>query len=195
MKKLIALSFALATVTISVSAQQKRDISKLNSSTTHASHQEERHERMKDLNLSDAQREQMKSIRKDKSLSREDKRTKMNSVFTTEQKKRLLEKRAGMDGKDDAKGEKRGRELEAKLGLNKDQAMRLKAVSDEHHAKMKALKDNQNLSADARKAQMKALHESAMAQRKLILTTEQLRKMDAMKKAGRGNPRSEKEDK
>jgi Spy/CpxP family protein refolding chaperone len=180
---------------MSVSAQEKRDVTTNKKDKIERSHRKGGMEMMKDLNLSDAQKAQLKSIREDKSLSQEEKKAKMNSVFTVEQRNILAQKRAGMDDKRQEMGAKRDQEWQSKLGLSNDQAARLKAINEENHAKMKALKDNQTLSAEAKKTQMKALQESAREQRKAILTAEQIKKMDSFKKEGRGRNHKEKEDK
>ena len=110
----------------------------------------------------------------------------MESILTAEQKAKIAadkatmgERRKNMDGQ-------RGEAMKEKLGLTNDQAAKLKAHNEATHSKIKAIQENQNLTMDQKKTQIKALKDASKAERKNILTAEQIQKMDEMKKEGKG---------
>ncbi len=192
MKKIIALSLAFAAFTLSASAQEptKTPTDKSFKQHKHGKHGGHK-EMMKDINLSDAQKSQLKSIREDKTLSREDKKAKMQGVFTADQKKQLTQNKANMQAKRKEMQDKRAAEMKTKLGLSNDQEAKLRSQQDATRAQMKAVKEDKSLSADAKKAKIKSLKDAAKEQRKSVLTADQQKKWDEMKKDSRGKHRSE----
>lgn len=186
MKKILAFSIAVAAFTFSVSAQEKRDISPDKNARHEKMHKGRHKEMFKDLKLTEAQKLQMKSVKEDKTLSREARKAKMDNIFTSEQKAKLATNRKASHTDRKAMHKQKAKEMQSKLGLSDEQSAKLKVQNEANHAKMKALKGNSALSKEDKKAQIKAIKASAKEQRKSILTSEQLKKMDAMKKEGKG---------
>lgn len=180
MKKILFLSLAFAAFTMSVSAQQSRTATTAGATHARRGH-DGRKDMMKGLNLTDAQKAQMKALHADKSLSKEARKQKMDGILTSDQKA-TLEKNRTAKKEAHAKKEK---EMQASLGLSADQSAKLKQQNEATRAQMKALKDDKSLSADARKEKMKAIRNSAHEQRKSILTAEQQKKMYDMRKEGK----------
>lgn len=185
MKKIIALSFAFAAFTMAASAQETRktDNSKVKHERKHQGHHKEM---MKGVNLSDAQKAQVKSIREDKSLTKEQRKEKMSGVFTADQRSAMAKNKTEMKAKRKEMHEKRANEMKEKLGLSNDQAAKLKTQRDATHQQMKALKADQSLTKEQKKEKIKAIKADADKQRRTVLTADQLKKMDEMKKEGKG---------
>ena len=207
MKKILVSIFALAAITFSATAQEKRETKHDKGAMHQRNGKGNQKEMMKDLNLSDAQKAQMKANQEDfrnqmkaldanetisvkdmkekKKALHEQQKAKMESILTAEQKSKLAESRSKMQAERSAMGAKRMEKMKTALGLSNEQASKLKASNEVVHAKMKAIKDNESLSQEARKEQMKAIKESAKAERKNILTAEQMKKMEEMRKDGK----------
>ena len=178
----------------------------------------ERHHRgesFKKLNLSESQQTQLKSINADfrKQMAdlnkqenitvkeQRDKRAalakahkaKIDGVFTTEQKAQLTQMRV--------EGKKRAQEFRAKhfeqmkadLNLTEEQAAKLKASHESIAAKMKSIHENTSLDREAKRAQIKALHEEMKASTDKLLTVEQQEKLKALHEQRRGKMMEHKE--
>ena len=182
MKKILALSLAFTVITLSVSAQEKNSVSptgKMDHKHKHGSSM------MKDVNLSEAQKTQLKTLREDKSLSEADRKAKMNTILTPDQKEKMARNKSERK----AMHEQRQKDMQSKVGLNNDQMSKMKALNEANRAKMKAIKENSALSKEEKRQQMKTLKESSQDQRKNILTADQLKKMEALKKEHKGEKR------
>ena len=194
----------LAIAGFSASAQERREMK----GQKHGMHQGQKGDMIKDLNLTDAQKVQLKAdretykakmeaLRKDENITvkemkarekaiHDEQKAKMQALLTPEQKAKIASDRANMDTKRKAMDAQRAEEMKEKLGLSNEQAEKLKAHNQETHSKIKAIQDNESLTMDQKKEQMIAVKEASKAQRKNILTAEQLRKMEEMKKEGKG---------
>jgi Spy/CpxP family protein refolding chaperone len=184
MKKLLALSLVFAAFSLSVSAQEtsKPAQSKVAHEHKHGKHGKEM---MKGVNLSDAQKSQIRSIREDKTLSKEARKEKMSGVFTADQKSAIAKNKTAMKTQRKEMHEKRSKEMKEKLGLSEDQSAKLKTQHEATRNQMKALKADQSLSNDQKKEKMKTIKENAKAQRNTVLTADQQKKMDDMRKEGK----------
>ncbi len=205
MKKVLALTVAFAIAGFSLSAQQTRTV-KPGQKENKMHHGQK--DMMKDLNLTEAQKAQLKTSReankaKMEALNKQDNLTvkemrerkaalmqeqkaQMESILTADQKAKIAADRSAMAGKRKNMDGQRGEALKEKLGLTNEQAAKLKAQNEATRDKMKAIQDNQNLTMDQKKTQIKALKDATKAERKNILTAEQIQKMDEMKKDGKG---------
>jgi len=202
MKKLLGFTLILAMSGTSLFAQQTR--------ATHKKKGEHgmehgKKEAFKNLDLTDAQQKQWKAdnesfktkmealnkeeditvneqnIRKEALMAEQ--KAKRDALLTTEQKTKLAADKKAMGEKRKEMAQKRGANMQKELGLNNDQAAKLKAQNQATKTKVKAIKENTALSADQKKEQIKAVKESAMTDRKQILSAEQMQKMEEMKKA------------
>ena len=217
MKKLFICLIACSTVAFSAMAQETRTYDK-----------NEMHKEkgpgggaMKELNLTDAQKIQMKAnreemrakmdkIRQDATLSEDQKKAKMDalrneqkqkmeSILTPEQKTKFQEIRKNNPGRQDTSGRSEGRESKMKmkeeLGLSNDQASQLKTLHQSAKSKIEAIKNNSTLTESAKKDQIKAIRESTKTQRKTILTADQEKKMEEMKHHRKGHGKWKEKDK
>lgn len=204
MKKIIAFTFILAVAGFSVSAQERREM-KGNKQGMHKMHGQKA-DMMKDINLTDAQKTQMKTdreiykakmeaLRKEENITvkelkarqnaiHDEQRAKMQALLTPEQKTKIAAEKATMKNKRKDMDAQHEAEMKEKLGLSNDQAAKLKAFNKETHNKIKAIHENESLSISQKKEQMKAVKEASKDQRKSILTAEQRKKMEEMKKEG-----------
>ena len=207
MKKILVLSFAFAAITLSVSAQQKREPASHRMKGAKQGMHEAHHNKgmmMKDMNFTDAQKAQLKANRQlyktqmqelnknenitvkeqrdRKQALRTEQKAKMQALLTPEQKNKMEESKAKMEDQRKEMGEKRMEMMKTKLGLNDDQVLKMKAQHEATHAQLKAIKQDQTLSRADKKEKMKAIKDEAMQQRKSILSTEQMKKMEDLKK-------------
>ena len=120
----------------------------------------------------------------EKAALQQEQKAKMNSVLTTEQKDKMAAARANIESKRKEMGEKRSAKMKEKLNLTDDQAAKLKAQNEATHSKVKSIMDDQSLSLEQKKIQLKAIREASKNDRKSILTADQLKKMDELKKEG-----------
>ena len=202
MKKLLVLSLALSAIIFTATAQQKREM-KEGKDGIHKGHHKKAM-MVKDMNFSDAQKAQMKANReefknkmqelnKNESLTVKEQRdrkealhneqkAKMQALLTPEQKTKIAASKAKMEANRKEMGEKRMEMLKTKLGLSSDQFSKWKAQNEATHTQLKAIKENQLLSSDAKREKMKAVKVAAKEQRKSIFTADQLKKMEELKK-------------
>lgn len=204
MKKLFVSVLVLA-LGFSVKAQtipQRKD----DSSRVHSKHQKMKKSQATDfktLNLSDAQKEELKTQRenakkqiedikqngqltederKDKMKAlREENKAKMESILTNEQKTQLQKIRTDRMGKGKMRTHNKNNSEKNRLNLTDAQAAQLKKNKAETMEKMKAIREDKSLSDEQKKEQMKELHKSRQENMKSILTADQLKKMKEMK--------------
>jgi len=209
MKKIVTLSLAFSALVFSAQAQEQRQIKKdKNKTERHEGRKGERKDMMKDLNLTETQKMQLKASREEmkakmdqlkseslteaqrserrKALMTEQK-AKLESILTAEQKAKLAANRnqgghkGSFEGKKKMHGDKKGM-LKEKLSLSDDQAAKLKAQHEIVKQKKMAIKNDASLSAEAKKARMQALKTEANDRRKSVLTESQNQKMEEFKK-------------
>ena len=210
MKKIIAFTFILASIGLTSVAQVERKQSDVKKSYGMKGHKGQGKKMMGNLNLTEEQKATLKAereaskaqldaIRNDASLSetqkqekakaiREAQKGKMQSLLTPAQKEQMEQnkKEAKERGKQKAekKKEMMGKRKDAfkDLNLSNDQGENLKSHNQAVHEKMKAVKSNTSLSAEQKKAEMKNIRQWSKDERAKILTAEQLKKMEEMKK-------------
>lgn len=166
-------------------------------------------EMMKDMNLTDAQKTQLKTIheaeKKDmdalkakgdvtpegRKALREKYRSQVDAVFTPEQREQMKAKmpdrktdsgdKGGRGfGKKDSGFGKRAPFMNKELNLTADQQTKLKAYAEDFHAKAKDIRANNGLTDAQKKEQMRNLSKTYREQSKAILSADQLKKMQEM---------------
>jgi Spy/CpxP family protein refolding chaperone len=213
MKRILTLTMAAALMIGSAMAQEtskdkKEGKHKQNKEWkkkgSHGKHN--RGEFAKDLNLTDAQKQQFKSIneeyrakfkalrsndnatvgdvKKQSEALRKEQQEKMQNILTADQKAKMQELRSKKQTGSKAKGEKRFEEMQNDLNLSNDQATKLKSQNEAFRNKMQAIRDNKTLSQEQKKEQVKALAAEHKESLKSVLTAEQLDKMKANRKDG-----------
>jgi Spy/CpxP family protein refolding chaperone len=158
---------------------------------------------MAQLNLTDQQkselktinedfRQQMTDLKKNEDITvrewkskmetiRKDHRDKVQSVLTDDQKASL--KKMMQEHKAEMKkhGAKRLEQMKKDLNLTDDQVASLKKSHEDMAQKFKAIRDDKSLSEDQKKAQLKDLREQQQNSLKSILTPDQLQKLQQEK--------------
>lgn len=168
-------------------------------------------EMMKDLNLTDAQKTQLKSIREaekkdadalkaqgnatpeQRKAVHEKYRSQLDAVLTPEQREQLKDRMnahrmdsTGRGGRGfDRQGDRFGNAasfMKEDLHLTADQQTKLKSYADDFRAKAKDIRANTGLTDEQKKEQLRTLLKTYREQSKGLLTPEQLQKV----KKGRG---------
>ncbi len=209
MKKIITGLFAIAAFTFSAVAQTQdntTDQKKWDKEGQgfHKGH-DGRGMGMEKLNLTDAQKQQIKSINEDfktrmQSLNKNDnmmvkdqrvqkeslmqeRKNKISAILTPEQRTQFEQMHKDREGKMGDMKMEGGRieHMKTELGLTDDQLAKMKAGSESFRTRAKAIHDNQSLSQDQKKTQFEALHKERENSFKSFLTAEQIAKMGQMK--------------
>jgi Spy/CpxP family protein refolding chaperone len=198
MKKIIAGFVMMVFLAFSASAQEKQN-------EHHGRHKAKHHrERItKDLNLTDQQKQDLKVIHdnhrtqmaelKKEDISVEemrDRRAKlakehrsaMHRILTLEQKGKIQEQRNKSMEKRQQMQAQRMEKMKKDLVLTDDQSSRLRSINESYRSKFQTLKKNEALNQRVKKEQMQALKEQRREELKKVLTQEQIRKLDEMKK-------------
>ena len=128
---------------------------------------------MAQLNLTDAQKSQLKAIR-------EEYHQKVQSVLTDEQKASMQKMKAAHKG-----GKKHHRfnaeKMKQELGLTDDQVASLKKNRTEAMEKMKAIRADKSKTEEQRKVELKEFRKQQHESLRSILTEEQLKKLEQKK--------------
>ena len=199
MKKLFVSALALTFFAISAHSQQKREMH-----SGCGGQQKGKMGVMKDLNLTESQKTQMKAshqafkakmdelekndgitvkeYKQKKAALQKEQKSKMESLLTADQKAKLSASKSEMEAGNSKKVEERMAKMKEKLSLSDEQVTQLKAKHETLKSKMKAIRDNDSLDKSEKKRQMMALREEAKNDAKTILNADQLKKMEEMKK-------------
>ncbi len=163
---------------------------------------------MKQLNLTDAQKEQFKAqkesfrkqmeeLKKNDNITvkewksrmealRKDQRSKMQAILTPGQKAQMEKMRTEHKAMQEVDAKARMEKMKIHLGLTDEQAAKISKNRSETMEKMKALRENDKIDADKKKEQMKELMKKQKEQMKSILTEEQMKKLQEGRKQGPG---------
>lgn len=207
-KYLIALS-AFTIITVTVNAQTKRNTTDDANITHHnkMGEKNQRHDRgmmMKELNLSNAQKQQAKSVREDykaqykqldenkSSLSQQDyqtkkeqirkeQRSKFESILTADQKSKMADLKKDQMAKRHSMHKKNRGKMKTTLNLTDDQVSKLKSQHENFKAQAQAIKENKSLTDEQKKENLMDLRKRSREDEKTILTAEQLQKKEEMK--------------
>ena len=165
----------------------------------------QRMEKLQQLNLTDEQKTELKTINEDfkqqmtdlkksedkitvtewkskMTTIRKDHHEKVQKLLTDEQKASL--KNSMREHKRDMRkhGARRLEHMKKELNLTDDQVTALKKNHEDMGEKFKALREDKNLTEDQKKVEMKKFKEQQHENLKSILTEEQLQKLDQQKK-------------
>jgi len=196
MKKVLIPLIALLALTVSVNAQHKMVKGK---------HHHQKGMMAKELNFTDAQKAQAKTINEDarkkmqelnknesitvkeqrdrKAAIQKERKTKIDGLLTAEQKAKQTQLRAEHKAKKEAEYAKHLDKMKSNLNLTDDQVAKLKSQRTATRTKAEQIRNNESLSREQKKEQMMALKAEAKKQHDKILTPEQLKKKEEMKKA------------
>lgn len=196
MKKVVMGLMALVILTVSASAQQKREMKGKH-------HQHQKMSMAQQLNFSEEQKKQAKLIKEDfkkqmqvlnkneaitvkefrdrKYAMHQEQKAKMQGLLTSEQKAKMDQMKAEHKANAEQHFAKKLEKMKTNLGLTDDQASKMKTQREEMMMKMKALREDSKLDRLAKKEKMVALKSQMKEDHKKIFTAEQLKKMQEMK--------------
>jgi len=161
---------------------------------------------MKNLNLTEAQKEQykkekegfqkqMEELKKNDNITvkdwrsrmenmRKEHKAKLEGILTLDQKAQIEKNKEQGKAKRQEYGKKRAEMMKTRLGLTDDQSAKMEKNHKELMEKMKTLREDKSLSEDKKREQMRELLKNQRESLKSILTEEQLQKMKENKKDG-----------
>jgi len=198
MKKVIIPLFALLILTVTANAQGKMG---------KKGHQRNQHHGMmmaKQLNFSEDQKKQAKTINTDfhkkmRELNKneaitvkemrdrrasllKERKSKMDGLLTAEQKTKKAQLIAAQKAKAELQFTNHLAKMKTKLSLTDNQVAAMRSQRSSNRANMEKIKNNESLSREQKRDQMMTLKTEAKEQRKKIFTTDQIKKMEEMKK-------------
>lgn len=163
--------------------------------------------KMKELNLSASQKEQVKAARQNTNtqlaaLNKNDQMTvkdfreskaeilksqkqQMAGILTEDQKNQLAQSRTSSKNQQGNQARKNFGKMKENLGLSDNQVTQIKANRAADQAKMKAIKDNSALSKSEKKEQLKSMRQEQKNNLTQILSPEQVSKMEESRKERR----------
>lgn len=159
--------------------------------------------KMKELSLTEAQQSQMKQMRKNyrskmDDLEKNDKitlkeyrsrqaglqkemKTNMQSVLTPEQKTKMDDMRQQRSTEMETRMQKRLDRMKTSLSLSDDQYGQLKSKQQNMRSRISSIRENESLSFDQKRRQVRALKEEEMNEMGSVLNADQQKKLDEMK--------------
>ena len=202
MKKILIGAIATTLCFSTLFAQKKEK-------NNHPAHNQQAGKRLKELNLSATQKEQVKAARQNTEkqlaeLKKNDQQTvkdfkaskdvilqsqkdQVSGILTDEQKNQLAQNKPN-DRQGDNAGKNIGK-MKEKLGLSEQQVTQIKANRDADQAKIKAVKENSQLSNSEKKEQLKVIKKDQENNLAQILSPEQISKMEQSRKNRKFNRR------
>ena len=158
---------------------------------------------MNQLNLTDAQKQQAKSINDDyrnqvkdleknsnitlkdyrskKASLEQERKSKFEALLTTEQKNKMAQAKKERSEKMKMMAEKKMEKMKTDLGLTDDQVAKIKEQQQSSMEQMKAIKENSSLTEEQKKEQLMDLHKNMRESMKNILTADQIKKRDELR--------------
>jgi Spy/CpxP family protein refolding chaperone len=201
MKKLLAVALSFSLFAFTSNAQVSRKSNEQNKVQRDSLHKRNGN-MMKDLNLSEAQKtqlkesresakQQMEAIKNDASLSQDQKKEKMqelrknqqekmSSILTPDQKAKMQTERRDWKGK--ANAQKDQHKMKTDLNLSDAQKEQMKANHEAIKQQREAIKNDANLNDAQKKEKMQELYKAQKEKMNSILTTEQKAKLKADRK-------------
>jgi Spy/CpxP family protein refolding chaperone len=160
----------------------------------------------KQLNLTDAQKEQMKTqresfrkqmdeLKKNDNITvkewktrmenlRKEQKSGMEKILTADQKKQLEKMKSDQHSKMEDRRKQGAERMKQHLGLTAEQSSKLEQSRKETGDKIKAIRENKSLSDEKKREQMKEVMKKQKEQLKSVLTEEQLQKMKEQRHHG-----------
>ena len=158
---------------------------------------------MKDINLTDAQKQQAKALNEDyntkvknlekdenitlkdyrakKASLEQERKSKFQALLTPEQKDKIAQDRKARSEKMKMMAQKRLDKMKTDLNLTDDQVAKIQEERKSSMDQMKAIRENSSLSEDQKREQLMDLHKSMHDSMNKILTADQIKKRDEMR--------------
>jgi Spy/CpxP family protein refolding chaperone len=201
MKKLLFIAVAGLFFLANSNAQIQRKIPQHQRMKSDSSLHFQKGQMMQNLNLTDDQKTQLKSMREemkqqhsaiqnDASLTADQKKEKMKSLRQSQMQKMNAiltpDQQAKMKAFREQRGKNQGMQkghkmMKDQLGLTTDQKNQMRALHESMQQQRNAIQNDASLSADQKKEKMKELHKAQMGKVNAILTPDQQAKMKAFR--------------
>jgi Spy/CpxP family protein refolding chaperone len=213
MNKYLAALTAFIIITITATAQTKSNSSDgttpppkmgMHHKRGYAMHQFHHHGMMMNqLNLTDAQKQQVKDLNTDyknqlsglekddnitlkdyrskKASIEQERKSKFQALLTTDQKNKIAQAKKGRSEKMKMMAQTRMEKMKTDLNLTDDQVAKMQAQRESSIEQMKAIRENSSLSEEQRKAQLMDLRKSNHDSMNNILTADQLKKKEELR--------------
>ncbi len=208
MKKIIVTTLAIAMI----AAVQAQEIPDRKTDKPHPEHKmhhkgrggHNRGEMMKQLNLTEQQKEQFKTqreefrkkmddLKKNDNITvkewksrmetlRKEQKAKMDGILTKEQKAQLEKIKSEQKVKHEEMRKQHAEKMKTQLGLTDEQSAKLEKQRAETGEKIKAIREDKNLGDEQRREKIKELMKQQKENMKSLLTEEQLKKMKEIRK-------------
>ncbi len=201
MKKLLLIAVAGLFFVANSNAQIQRKMPQHQRIKSDSSHHFQKGQMMQDLNLTEDQKTQLKSMREemkqqhsaiqnDASLTADQKKEKMkalrqsqmqkmNAILTPDQQAKM--KAFRKQGWQHQNMQKKRGQMMQQLDLTTDQKNQMKALHETTLQQRNAIQNDANLTTDQKKEKMKELHKDQMGKVNAILTPDQQAKMKAFR--------------
>ena len=196
MKKIVVLMTALTGLIFCANAQ---NISKMKTQ-----HHNNNAMMLKELNLSSAQKEQMKAnqesykkqlqelnkkeditvkeARDRKEALHKEQKEKMMNLLTADQRNKLVQIKKDKEARHETEAAKRLDKIKTNLNLSDEQVNKINGARQATHTQFKTIKENDQLSRTQKKEQLMVLKEQNKNSLKNILTPQQFSKLEEIKK-------------
>lgn len=205
MKKYLLALFAFTLVSVASNAQTSADTT---ASKNYAHHHRDfamhgRHNNMQNLNLTDAQKQQLKAMHEDyrnklsalekndnitlkeyhkkQAALEQDRKAKFESILTADQKNKIAMAKQQRSERMKMLSEKRLNKMKADLNLSDDQVAKIKDQHDNMMMQAKSIKENTSLTDTQKKEQLMQLRKTSKESMNNILTTDQLKKKEELR--------------
>jgi periplasmic protein CpxP/Spy len=200
MKKILLTATVITLMGFAVQAQQKMD-------GPRPFHRQMHHrftDLSKQLNFTDAQKQQFKSINQDfhqkmaalnknedipvrewkqkKADLIKDHKSAFQNMLTPEQKTKLKEMRQTASAKFHQRSEKRLEKMKTQLNLSDDQVAKIKNISQDFRSQLKTIRENTAMDPTDKRSQIIALANQQRKDFKSVLTSEQVDKWEQWRK-------------
>jgi Spy/CpxP family protein refolding chaperone len=161
------------------------------------------HDMIKELNLTDAQKQQMKAqreefrgqlsaLKKNDNITvkewkskmeglRKEQKAKMDGILTSEQKATMEKMKTEGKAKHESRMKERGEQMKKELGLSADQSAKMEKNRAEMGKQLKTIREDKTLTDEQKKEKSKELMKQQKEKTKSILTEEQQKKMKEMR--------------
>lgn len=198
MKKIILSAAVILLATVAVNAQEIPE-RKAGKPGMHQKHKRGHGMDMKALNLTDAQKEQfkkeresfqkqMEELKKNENITVKEMKerresihkahkAKIDGILTAEQKAQIEKSKVERKARTEDMMKKRSEGMKTRLGLTDEQSAKFEKSRKETAEKMKALREDKNMSEEKKREQMKEIMKNQKESMKSILTEEQMQKM------------------
>lgn len=124
----------------------------------------------------------VKEMRDRRAALAKEHKTAIDGILTQEQKNKIQEQRKkSMEQRKEMQA-KRAEKMKKDLALSNDQSAKFKTINESYKSKLESLRSNESLDRAAKKEQFDALKQQRKEELKNVLTQEQIKKLDEMKK-------------